>query len=177
MTDPHSPHAAHAAHKATTENRGHVSTWPLQYFGFALLGSNLGHMMMPVLMAQWAAPKSITAGASYLAAAGLSYYVMGSVTKEPGIGNSKALRLMKHAATKATLAAVFSATTGHLIATSAVEEAAYKAERAAMPRIDAATVIGTKPVTIADQYCRPGQRGQEIVIEHQGRKTLTVCPR
>ncbi len=71
----------------------------------------------------------------------------------------------------------FGAVTGGALVILADRDARYVAERAAMPRIDAATVIETRPVTIADKYCHPNNRGAEITIEHGGKKMLTVCPR
>src|SRR5262249_45356419 len=71
----------------------------------------------------------------------------------------------------------FGAATGGAFVTLAEHDARYVAERATMPRIDAATVIETRPITIADKYCHPNNRGAEITIEHGGKKMLTVCPR
>ncbi len=71
----------------------------------------------------------------------------------------------------------FGAVAGGTLAYLAEYDARYQAERAAMPRIDATTVIETRPVTIADKYCHPNNRGAEITIEYEGKKMLTMCPR
>ncbi len=75
------------------------------------------------------------------------------------------------------VALAFGAVAGGGMTYLADRDARYIAERAAMPRIDAATVIETRPVTIADKYCHPNNRGIEITIEHEGKKMLTMCPR
>ena len=52
----------------------------------------------------------------------------------------------------------------------------YKKQRESLPFIDSKTVIGTKPITIADQYCSGKARGIVIVIEREGQKQRTMCP-
>lgn len=71
----------------------------------------------------------------------------------------------------------FAATMSMAVAAGDGAEKRFQEERAAMPVIDAQTVIGTKTVTIADQYCLPRNRGLETVVEHEGKKMLTLCPR
>jgi len=47
-------------------------------------------------------------------------------------------------------------------------------ERKTTPTIDSGTVIGTREVTIADQYC--GNRRGETKIVHNGQKMYAICP-
>lgn len=157
--------------------RNKDSTWPLQYMMFGFLGAHIAHAYTPTLLSVFNADKAVVTAASHIGAFGLTYLAFNGVTAKEALRDTKPLRFLKHTATKVVLAGSFALAAGHLMEKNTAYEAAYKAERAAMPRIDAKTVIGTKPVTIADQYCQNKSRGAEITIEHQGQKMLTVCPR
>lgn len=134
--------------------------------GAVLLAKVTGDAAMPALQLK----DPVLAGAA-MGATAAALCFLGTYTVE-----EKAERQWK-ALKRGAASLAFGIVAGSALVAIKNYDVQYLAERAAMPRIDAATVIETRPVTIADKYCHPNNRGVEISIEYQGKKMLTMCPR
>ncbi|HEY0901329.1 MAG TPA: hypothetical protein VGD95_04330 [Micavibrio sp.] len=151
--------------------------WLEKYFVYAGLGAMLTHNAAPGLLAHLTAHTPTILGVTHGLAAAASYAAMSAISNDKDLPDSNTLTKMRRKAVKCALASVFSLAAGQAFEYGRTIDEARKAELAKLPRIEATTVIATKPITIADQFCQNKARGADTVIEYQGKKMLTMCPR